>query len=822
AHFVSVSDDPRFGNEYFLRADTLTAGLRWMSLFTGRFVFGSVSLSRPSLNLARDAEGNWNIESWLPPAQQAYERPGFVGPVLPSGDTRASRPTRIDVDGGRINFKQGDNKIPFALVEVSGRVEQNSAGRWQLDLEARPMRAGVALQDIGTLRVRGSIAGTTARLQPADLNLTWRAASVADALRLVRQDDYGMRGLLSVDLNARVAQPQTALSWDEDRGGGLWSISGVARLTGMHGWRLTERTTDPAANINVEMNWRLGDSHAEIRKLLVEMPASQVQGSGELDWAHGLRPELEFKSSTLALGDVLSWYRALQPGVAEDLRVDCPVGLDVKLGGWPIQLQQGSIKSVGGTLTAKSLPAPLQVGAINATVLHGGLDFGPTEVTFPAVVAPANDTAKILPGGASTRNSFVLRGGIYPLPGDTLRWPMDWNFAMDGATSRVQDWLALSTALAQPMNSDWSAEGGVAAKIRGAHRAGLAPVPWLGSMDFLGLEWRPSYINQPMRFSKAHIEFTPLQRTVTLSAAEAFGTVWRGSASRKYSDTGWAFDLSADQLDAAELDRWLGPRARPGFLARLTGVNAVATVTPVADAVVAQISAHGRLRASVINVSRMQIEKFDGEAEVAGRTVRIRMGQADFFGGKISGLFDAQLLPDPSYEFQGRFDRVNLNELAQTVPFLNGRMEGNASSTLTLSAHGVGRQGLISSLQGQGTVEGKNIALRGIDLSNIFPGNNLDNESETFSSVQGAYRILAGGIDLSSFKLDASRGRLEAEGRIDFSHVLNIRVHSAIVQASAAPPNVSSPIYELGGTIEIPKLVLPSAVPKGPARSSSR
>jgi len=156
------------------------------------------------------------------------------------------------------------------------------------------------------------------------------------------------------------------------------------------------------------------------------------------------------------------------------------------------------------------------------------------------------------------------------------------------------------------------------------------------------------------------------------------------------------------------------------------------------------------------------------------------------------------------------------------VPFLNDRMEGSASSTLTLSAHGVGRQDLISSMQGQGTVEGKNIAMRGIDLSSIFPGNNLNNESQTFSSVQGTYRILAGGIDLSNFKLDASQGRLDAEGRVDFSHALNIRVHSAIVQASAAPPTVSSPIYELGGTIEIPKLILPSSIPKGPARSSSR
>src|SRR5579859_7193340 len=45
AHFVSVADDPQFGNEYFLRADTLTAGLRWTALLAGRFEFGSVSLS---------------------------------------------------------------------------------------------------------------------------------------------------------------------------------------------------------------------------------------------------------------------------------------------------------------------------------------------------------------------------------------------------------------------------------------------------------------------------------------------------------------------------------------------------------------------------------------------------------------------------------------------------------------------------------------------------------------------------------------------------------------------------------------------------------
>lgn len=34
---ISVSEDPAFGNEYFLRADRLSAGLRWFGLLRGRF-----------------------------------------------------------------------------------------------------------------------------------------------------------------------------------------------------------------------------------------------------------------------------------------------------------------------------------------------------------------------------------------------------------------------------------------------------------------------------------------------------------------------------------------------------------------------------------------------------------------------------------------------------------------------------------------------------------------------------------------------------------------------------------------------------------------
>ena len=296
AYSVTVSEDPGFGHEYFLRADRLAAGLRWSALFAGRVEFGTLFLQRPSLNLVRDTEGHWNIERWLPPAPgEAPPAAAARAPAAPSKTSLAPL-VRIDVDSGRINFKQGDNKTGLAVVDVKGRIEQNGPGRWQLDLQARPMRAGVELQDIGTLRVRGNIGGTSARLQPAELTLLWHNVSLADALRLSRQSDYGVRGELALDISARVAPPNAGLARAEDAGGARWTISGVARLRGVHGWMLPGRPTDPSLNLAASAMWRAGDRHAQVANLMVEMPSSHLQGSGDLDWGRdrrvrGLRPE---------------------------------------------------------------------------------------------------------------------------------------------------------------------------------------------------------------------------------------------------------------------------------------------------------------------------------------------------------------------------------------------------------------------------------------------------------------------------------------------------------------------------------------------------
>ena len=156
------------------------------------------------------------------PDERADAASTFIGPPA----ELAAHASQIDIDAGRINFKKGAEKLPFALVDVSGTLNLQSAGRWYLDLQAHPMRAAVVLQRSGTLRLRGTIGGTSARLQPADLRLSWESASLADAARLARGTDYGLRGLLDADFAAHISRA------DEGGMGSPWKIRGRASFPG--------------------------------------------------------------------------------------------------------------------------------------------------------------------------------------------------------------------------------------------------------------------------------------------------------------------------------------------------------------------------------------------------------------------------------------------------------------------------------------------------------------------------------------------------------------------------------------------------------------
>ncbi len=580
---ITVAEDPRFGYEYFLRAERLTASLRWRSLLRGRFDFGTLSFTRPSLNFVRAADGHWNVESWLPPA------------ALPPAASNTSqnphaRLYHIEVDTGRINFKRGADKHPFALADVKGIVEQESAGRWRIDLQARPIRAAVMLQEAGTLRLRGRIAGTSARLQPADLELTWQEASLADALRLARGKDYGVRGRLTVQLAARSETPAATSLGAPPRSnsrqqssvepsGGRWSFVASALLENAHRWDLPRRPGDPALSLRAEAQWLPDEARLELSNCLIQAPRSSARATGTILWAPIFSPEFRFTSSGISFADVLSWYRAFRPAVAEGLALDGTAAIDLALRGWPPRLEQASLASDGVRVRAGNLPEPSIVSRIAVHLRPGQ----PTRVVLePATItlagAPRPGPGKTVPRiirGQALRQSNALRlEGVLRLGQDSsLARPDDAAFelSLTGQTDRAQDLLGAAEAFGYKLNRGWSVEGSVDLRLGWSGRLYPFEASPRGTMDLRGLQLRTSYLNQVVSITSARIEFDQYVRRVSQIVAQAFGSRWTGSLwksprSADASAMNWSFELKVDRLDAVQLDRWLGPRARPSLL----------------------------------------------------------------------------------------------------------------------------------------------------------------------------------------------------------------------------------------------------------------
>jgi len=782
ADSVTVAEDPRFGDEHFLRAERMTARLRWRSLASGRFEFGTLSFTRPSLNLVRAADGHWNVESWLPPPAPALP--------VPSAKNVAARLYRIEVDTGRINFKRGVDKVAFALADVKGHLEQESAGRWRMDLEARPMRANIAVQEAGKLRLRGRIAGTSARLQPAELALTWEDVSLADALRLARGQDFGVRGRLAAELTGRITAP-----------GVHWRLAGTARVVGAHRWDLPQRPGDPALNLTVEAQWRPGEARVELSKWVLEAPRSSLQGAGALQWVPAFDPEFRIASLGISFMDLLAWYRAFRPSVAEDLTLEGVAEGALVLRGWPLRLEQGAVTSEGAGLRVAGLREPIRLGPIAARVARERLVLEPVTITLPAGAPSAGEPATPQARPAQARQGGALRAeaAVGPAAGSPRTQPGAWELEINlaGQTERAEDLLVAAGALGRTLYRGWVMEGPASLNLRwqGTMRP-FAAQP-LGTIELHGLRLRSAFLNQPVMLSNARIELRPGERRVTLTAAQAFGAHWKGTLRWRGIVGGmasfppWEFDLSADHLDAAELDRWFGPRARPGLLERI--------MPSQLDTILSRLRARGRISVDEVVVKPLTVRRLRAQGDISGRKVTLTAAQGDFYAGTVNGSLRAELSPQPAYRFQAQFERVNLATLSDATATLKGRFAGNVSGELELVARGVGRENLLASLEGHGALKVRGAQMRGFDLKASYAADRLAQGTTQFAAADGTFSLAAQEIQVEKLRLAERGDDFEASGSVDFSRRVDLRFR--LLGASHQP---ASKTVSIAGPLDAP------------------
>lgn len=196
-----VSEDPAFGNEPVIRAMKVELTPRLSSLWRRQVEISTIRFevddngSAPSLNLVRNAQGKWNVQSLLMHAAQVNAEPTAQTSAGP-----APRFPYIEATGGRVNLKLGDEKQPFSLLDADFALWLPTPESWHVRLEGKPTRTDTNASDTGTVTLEGKLQRAAKMGDvPVDLKAAWHNAPLGEASKLITGKDAGWRGTLMVD-----------------------------------------------------------------------------------------------------------------------------------------------------------------------------------------------------------------------------------------------------------------------------------------------------------------------------------------------------------------------------------------------------------------------------------------------------------------------------------------------------------------------------------------------------------------------------------------------------------------------------------------------
>jgi hypothetical protein len=808
ANSVTIGEDPAFGHEYFLRAEQLSAGVSWTGLSRGHFEFGTLSLTKPSLILVHNAEGRWNLERWLPPTpSNLYPSARSYGP--PSPVAVVNRLEKIEFDEGRINFKAGDDKLPFAFTNVSGSVEQISPGRWQLQLAAQPWRSGVSLQSAGTIRVLGDVAGTSTRLQPAEITLHWSDASLADVFRLFRGQDYGVRGVFALDATAKSGAAK------ED-GPGDWKFSLEGRTLQIHRWNLTERADNPRLNATVRGRWNVGVGSLVAEEIAVEGPRSNLRGMFRL--AGGSVPSMELRLDSMGIqaSDLLAWYRAFHPDVVEGLTAEQYFTGGMILRGWPLALESAALSSTGGIVNVPGFAQAVRIGPVSGGRERSTLVLGPVRLALGGelreVLAPKRRrVAQAMENAADLTFEHDLgsRAG---------------SISIEGNINKVEDFLKLSAAIGHPLNHGWELTGQATAVTKWEWKPSISG-RWNGRIGFVDASLTMAGLNQPLKVSASELDWMDGRRVARVIKVEGFGGMWTGNIEETAkadteSGANWNFHLYADRLDAADLDRWVGPRARPGWLQRLLpslmGGSAPSTS---ASELVRRVNAEGELGVTHLTIEKLKLDNVLAKGSLQDLQLDVREAQAEWAGGKVHAQINAQFSPRPVYEIAAQLERVNLVQLPGAGRIAE-RLGGVASGNLRVKTEGVGREELLGKLTGRGDFRLNKVEFRGWDVNATVADGAAHTGVSRWASGEGSFLLKDSSIVLEDFRLDAGKQLTLVNGTLSFGRNANLSIEttSARKDRQGKPADFElGHILKISGPLDGPKVSVERAGVRQPA-----
>lgn len=734
---VRLADDPAFGLEDMVMADSASASINLWDLLRGRIVFSRIHLASPSINLVRDDAGYWNLAALLE-GSGAGQQPGARAGSTGTRPASAHFPY-VDWDHARVNFKFHQIKTHFYLDQVSGSLAREGPV-WRLQVQFVPARSDLNLSNTGVVTLDGRWRAAPGNGRPAqfDLALHLRDSYLAGSSALLLGHDAGVHGVLAAAVRILGTEQSFA-------------ITGTATAVSLRRWDMLP----PPAQV----------SFAFAARYLPSLDELDLQGLGDPGWHHVQlegtvrslfnhpRVNLQARLSDFGAAGMLPLVLALKPGLPADLQLAGEVNGQAHVH-WQAgqRSPQGSAEVRFTGFLLSSGGAALTIPAAALTGSGQGLWMLSTAAELragPGPATPLRAAGEVNPGGfslqwESPRISGAGAGELARLLGVHVPWP-----AMVEGYARLH--MRLAAPWAQARQAAWSGTATFA-------RARFQPS---GSS---GVELRPLEVSfgSPLR-ARFHLEGLPVQGAMSWSAAE--GAQFQLTGQHVASAGIWSLlhpapgDLMQRMFGAV-----LGAPAPPPWLRRLRARGTV------------------RLRPMLwhgipVNV-QLQLEAAPGSWRASGLVLGMAQGA---FGG--SGSLEAG-----EFDIRGAVAATRpllLAPLLAPTPFrgaLTGRLSGDLRLTRPLSG------GDLRHLLASGDFLVRAGSLR--TASGRWP----------FQSCRGHYRLGKGVALVTGLACVAAGRRYRGSGQAQFAPATSlsydIRLHDGATTlhlfAPAAPGGGSS------------------------------
>ena len=195
-----VDEDPAFGNEPVIRANSVRATLRISSLWRRRVEFSTICFTEPSVNLVHLANGKWNLESILLHAAHIQAAPTAQKSAGP-----APRFPYIEATGARLNLKLGHEKTPFSLTDADFALWLPDPQQWHLRLRSppRPHRHRRLRHRHRPARRHPRPRRLSRPTSPSTSTASGATSPLGQASLLLLGHDAGLRGDMTLSANAQ-------------------------------------------------------------------------------------------------------------------------------------------------------------------------------------------------------------------------------------------------------------------------------------------------------------------------------------------------------------------------------------------------------------------------------------------------------------------------------------------------------------------------------------------------------------------------------------------------------------------------------------------